>query len=328
MRTIGCPLCGLDAARVVARLRYNLTGATPRPYRVVECTGCRFRYLNPRPDAAELAAYYTADYPAHALRWQEEEQNPEQASLNRRFARVVRQRLGLLGRFVPLGRRPLRVLDIGCGNGAFLLGLRRCGHVEAWGLDIAAEVLAEVARRDDQLRLVAGDIHQAELPRQYFDGITLWHALEHDGDPVGVLRRAGELLRPGGVVVAEVPNAGGAIAQLCGRHWLGWDPPRHLVHFSAASLRRVALAAGLERVQVLRQYTLNPLCLSPLLASLELWRRQRRRKRRGRRVAYRRWDGWGNVALRLVNGMERFLGGNGLLLTARAPQEGRSRCTA
>jgi SAM-dependent methyltransferase len=324
MTPTACPLCGRDAARVVLRLSYNLTGATTTPYQVVECAGCRFRYLNPRPAPAELAAYYAADYPAHALRWQEGKCDAEQVSLNRRFARITRERIRLVGRFVA----PRRVLDVGCGNGAFLLAMLRQEGVEAWGLDIAEEALAQVARLDRRLRLVAGDVHQAPLPRGYFDLITLWHSLEHDGDPVGVLRRAGELLRPGGAVVAEVPDAAGALARLCGRHWLGWDLPRHLVHFSAASLRRAARSAGLKRVQVLRQYTLNPVCLSPLLASLELWRRQRRGKRQMRRVAYRRWDGLGGVVLRLVNAMERFLGGNGLLLAARAPQEGRGRCTA
>jgi SAM-dependent methyltransferase len=229
-----------------------------------------------------------------------------------------------------LPRRPARprVLDVGCGNGAFLMGLLQHHDAEAWGLDIARGALDQLARLDGRLRLVAGELHQADLPEEHFDLITLWHALEHDGDPVGVLRRAGQLLRPGGSLVAEVPNAAGLIARLCGRCWLGWDLPRHLVHFSAATLRRTALKAGLDRVRVWRQYTLEPVCLSPLLASAMLWLRQRRGRRRVRRVVYHRWDGLGDLFLRLVNGMERLLGGNGLVLVARTAAEETNRCAA
>ncbi|HXG12318.1 MAG TPA: class I SAM-dependent methyltransferase [Gemmataceae bacterium] len=326
MKTIGCPLCGGEAARTVVRTDFNLTGSARTCYQVVECRRCRFRYLNPRPDPEELAAFYTPRYPAHALpRPGADGPAAEQVSFRRRLAQVTRHRLALLERFMSLRRTPLRVLDVGCGNGAFLLGLLEQGNVEAWGLDIAAPVLAEVAQRDGRLRLVAGDLHRAALPERYFEVITLWHSLEHDGDPVGVLRRARQLLRPGGLLLAEVPDSAGVIARLCGRYWLGWDLPRHLVHFSAGSLRRAAVQAGLRRIQVLHQYTLNPLCLSPLLASLQLWRR--RRKGRMKRVAYHRWDGLGDALLALVNGLERFLGGNGLLLVARATQEERSRCT-
>lgn len=328
MKFIACPLCEEQQGRAVVRTNFNLTGATSEPFQVVECRECGFRYLNPRPEPEELAKYYAADYPAYVLHGQEGECSPEQVSINRRLARIAEQRIELVERFVSVGRGPLRVLDVGCGSGSFLLALLRRGNVEAWGLDIAEGALAELGRRELRLRRVAGDLHQASLPQSYFDVITLWHSLEHDGDPVGVLRKAGELLRAGGVLLAEVPNADGAIARLCGRYWLGWDLPRHLVHFSALSLRRAAGQAGLQRIQVLRQYTLHPLALSPLLASVEIWRRQWRGKQRLKRIAYRKWDGLGDAVLHLINGMERFLGGNGLLLAARAPEEGGSRCTA
>lgn len=328
MENAGCPLCTRDASRVVVRADFNLTGATAC-HQVVECLHCGFRYLAPQPSPDELAAYYTADYPAHALEQRPgETPSPEQASLNRRFARVASRRLELLRRYLPERPGRLRVLDVGCGNGAFLLALLRWDGVEAWGLDVAEAALTNLGQLNGRVRRVAGDLHRAGLPRGYFDLITLWHSLEHDSDPVGVLRRAGELLRPGGRVLAEVPNAAGTIARLCGHSWLGWDLPRHLVHFGPGSLRRTAVLAGLENVQVLRQYTLDPLCLSPLLASLALWQRRRRRSRRMKRVAYHRWDGMGDVLLRVVNGVERLLGGNGLLLAARAPRGETSRCAA
>jgi 2-polyprenyl-3-methyl-5-hydroxy-6-metoxy-1,4-benzoquinol methylase len=285
----------------------------------VECADCRFRYLKPRPDPDTLAGFYRADYPAWALQVKPDGQTVdiEQESVTRRFRQVANQRLALVDRFLDRTWTGMRILDIGCGNGAFLLELVRRHEVEAWGMDISDSSLADLARLEPRLRLVRGELSNGQLPAESFDVITLWHVLEHDGDPVGCLRRALGWLRPGGLLLAEVPNSAGFIAHWCGRNWLGWDLPRHLVHFSAASLRRAARKAGCSNGRVLREYTLNPVSLSPLLASLAIWDRQRRGCRTMKQVTYHRWDdGWAKWLLRIVNGVERLLGGNGLLLVA------------
>ncbi len=324
MANAACPLCGRgpDDARTVVESGFNLTGAAGKAYRVVECQGCRFRYLWPRPEPAELAAFYEADYPAHALKvGAGGSASPEQASIDRRFGQVASRRIELVRQ--ALGRAPdgLQVLDIGCGNGAFLLELTRRHEIEGWGLDIAGPALNALGRLAPRLRLVRGDLAGADLPHAAFDIITLWHVLEHDADPVGSLKRVARWLKPGGLVLAEVPNATGRIARLCGADWLGWDLPRHLVHFAPETLRASAERAGLERVVVRREYTLNPVTLSPLLASLAIGQRRRRGKTRMKRVAYHQWDGLRSAGLRVVNGLERLLGGNGLLLVARAPSK-------
>jgi 2-polyprenyl-3-methyl-5-hydroxy-6-metoxy-1,4-benzoquinol methylase len=285
------------------------------------------RYLNPRPDDAELAAWYSEEYAAHRLQFLPapaaatnlDRAAREQRSLNRRFARIAALRMALMRRFLPLPWDGLRVLDVGCGNGAFLMELTRRHRVEGWGFDVTEAALAELARLAPNLRLVAGDLVRAELPARSFDVITLWHALEHDDDPVAVLSRVATLLRPGGLLLAEVPNATGLIARLCGRAWLGWDLPRHMVHFGPRTLRAAARKAGLEEVCVLRRYTLNPICLSPLVASLGLWWQRRQGRTEVKVPAYRKWDGVRGSVLHVVNGLERLLGGNGLLLAARAP---------
>jgi SAM-dependent methyltransferase len=314
-----CPLCGCARARLHVRTHFNLTGATAGGYRVVECSGCRFRYLYPRPDSEELAGFYQADYPAWSLQVKGEGTavDREQESVSQRFLQIADKRLSLVERFLTRPWTGLRVLDIGCGNGAFLMQLLRRHEVEAWGTDINAASLAGVGRLEPRLHQVTGKLSQAPLPTGYFDVITLWHVLEHDGDPVGSLRRVQRWLRPGGLLLAEVPNAGGLIASLCGSNWIGWDLPRHLVHFSAASLRQAAKKAGWPSVRVLRDYTLNPITLSPFLASLALWDRQRRGRQTMKRAVYHRWDGdWTETMLALINGMERMLGGNGLVLVA------------
>jgi SAM-dependent methyltransferase len=320
LRTRHCPLCGHEEARLLVRGNFNLSGATA-DYRVVACQDCGFRFLHPRPDEEELARFYQADYAAHALQLKcDGPATREQASLNRRFHQMAAHRCRIIQRFRPLPWDGLRVLDVGCGNGSFLLEMARQHPVEAWGVDLSETTLAAVAEqaalREVKLRLVKGELASVQLPPAHYDVITLWHMLEHDGDPVRSLRRARQWLRPGGLLLAEVPNSDGLIARLCGGSWLGWDMPRHLVHFTAESLGRAARQAGFGRVRVLHEYTLDPISLSPLLASLAIWRQRRKNRTRMKRVAYRRFDGVAGMALRLINGVERMMGGNGLLLVA------------
>ena len=51
-------------------------------------------------------------------------------------------------------------------------------------------------------------------------------------------------LAPGGLLIVEVPNAGGLGAALFGRAWSGLELPRHLSHFTPETLERTVRKAG------------------------------------------------------------------------------------
>jgi len=77
-----------------------------------------------------------------------------------------------------------------------------------------------------------------------FDCITLWHSLEHVRDPSAILRDCKKILKPGGVLLIAVPDAGGLEARTFGARWFHLDVPRHLFHFTRKSLASVLRAAG------------------------------------------------------------------------------------
>jgi SAM-dependent methyltransferase len=105
------------------------------------------------------------------------------------------------------------------------------------------EAAAAKARRFGG-RVHAGDLLEAPFAPAEFDLITALHVLEHVPDPVAAVRRMLGWLAPGGLLVVEVPNAGGLGARLFGRAWSGLELPRHLSHFTPATLEQVVTRAG------------------------------------------------------------------------------------
>jgi SAM-dependent methyltransferase len=163
-----------------------------------------------------------------------------------RAASIRREDRGL-GRAGAPGRR---LLDVGCGNGQFLLWARELGW-ECHGVELDAAA-ARVAR-DQGISVLGSSLD--ELPpgsAGSFDAITLSHVIEHVHDPIDMLRRCRDLLRPGGYLWLETPNTESLGYSMYGASWRGLETPRHLVLFNFASLCWSLERAGFERVQRLQ----------------------------------------------------------------------------
>ena len=132
-------------------------------------------------------------------------------------------------------------MDVGCGSGA-ALGVARALGWRVAGIE-PDEADAEKARRFAE-EVYIGDALSAPFPPGRFDLVTALHVVEHVPDPVRLVRRMLEWLAPGGLLIIEVPNAGGLGARIFGRAWSGLELPRHLSHFSPETLRRAVERAG------------------------------------------------------------------------------------
>jgi len=98
------------------------------------------------------------------------------------------------------GKIPETVLDIPCGEGAFLARLRQLG-VEGHGSDIANRVTLPDAQ------FTPADMN-GHLPfaNGAFDAIVCIDGIEHLERPFDFVRESHRVLRPGGVIVISTPN--------------------------------------------------------------------------------------------------------------------------
>jgi SAM-dependent methyltransferase len=261
-----CPVCG-DANREVlfAGLRDRAFRVAPGSWTLIRCQDCRSAYLDPRPNpqTIELAyrSYYThgdAAPPPPVGRLRQGLANDYRRSRwgyaqgptvpgGRLIPRAAPSRGALVDREIrhlpatPGGR----LLDVGCGSGAFLAQMSALGW-RTEGID--PDPAAVAGARKAGVSVTQGTLDDLE-PAEHagaFDAITLSHVIEHLHDPAGNMRRINLLLRPGGLLWIATPNLEALGLRRFGRDWLGLDPPRHLVLFTRASLERLLRSAGLE----------------------------------------------------------------------------------
>ncbi|HZN04143.1 MAG TPA: class I SAM-dependent methyltransferase [Candidatus Polarisedimenticolia bacterium] len=151
------------------------------------------------------------------------------------------------------GGTPHRVLDVGCGAGAFLEAAHGDG-AEVAGIEI--DPAAANAARSRGVSVTIGSI-LSPVPLGYgWDVVTLWDVLDHLDDPAEALARLRPRMKPGGLLVARGRNATLHAPlkrlTLLLRPWLPFVPDPAVVHrfgLRPEGWARLLAQAGFEQVR-------------------------------------------------------------------------------
>lgn len=101
-------------------------------------------------------------------------------------------------------KRPLDILEVGCGAGWFCDRLSAYGQVTA--TDLSDEVLGRAMVRMPHVHFVAGDFMDLALKEASFDVVVSLEVLSHVGNQPEFLARIARLLRPGGRLMLATQN--------------------------------------------------------------------------------------------------------------------------
>jgi 2-polyprenyl-3-methyl-5-hydroxy-6-metoxy-1,4-benzoquinol methylase len=99
------------------------------------------------------------------------------------------------------------IVDVGCGYGVLLEKLMANGFSNILGVEPIEEVVQNLKARG--IRGLVGDLEQGveEIADDSVDIVSCLEVLEHLYDPKKALEEIHRWLRPGGILVASVPNA-------------------------------------------------------------------------------------------------------------------------
>jgi 2-polyprenyl-3-methyl-5-hydroxy-6-metoxy-1,4-benzoquinol methylase len=150
----------------------------------------------------------------------------------------------------------VRVLDIGCFTGDFLVLLAEKG-ASVSGVELQEQAV-EIANQRLPGRIKKADVHDDTFLEREYDIVTLTGLIEHVTDPVGLLRRVSKLLRPGGTVFLQTPDCASAVARTMGRFWPPFTPVEHIYLFSQGSLTTVLEEVGFESIRHLPHWKRLP----------------------------------------------------------------------
>lgn len=224
-----CDRCGSPGGEPAFRAQDHLTGER---FGILRCAGCGLLRTDFRGSSEDLARYYGPSY---------------YGSAGRRFLSVLERAVRLFRRFraravMRAAGRPGRILDLGCGRGFTLAALREMGW-ECVGTELSEEMAAE-ARKTAGVQVLLGGPEEFPFPGGSFDAVTAWHSLEHMERPVRTVREVARLLKPGGLLLVEVPDANSLQARVGGGRWFHFDVPRHLYHFTREGLAAILAEEG------------------------------------------------------------------------------------
>lgn len=243
-----CPNCHSGESRVLGLATDRLFRTTGKEFELRECRDCELVFLSPPPLPGELATYYPRGYwwqtTAHshgANPWRSLLEGYRRFMIRGQVRRIRRLAAGISGNH-------LRLLDIGCGDGLFLAACQNGDWVRL-GLDPSLDALASAQTRTVD-GLAQGHADSLPFASDSLDVITMFHVLEHLPDPHRCLREVRRALRPAGLLVVQVPNAGSLQRYIFGRSWAGFDVPRHLANYDVQNLRAVLSSNGFNPVEV------------------------------------------------------------------------------
>lgn len=239
-RIAKCPVCKhTDFAFVFAAIDGFVSGES---FDVLECHHCGLRITQPVPDEKEMPRFYDAgDYAPHS--------GLSSGTFEKTYGLVRKVMLGRKRKLIErdMALKPGRLLDMGCGEGAFLNEMRHAGwNVE--GVDSSSRA-RELAQNNYGLTVHdPGEWLNTGKPE--YDLVTFWHALEHVHRLDEILSVIRHSVKNGGWVIIAVPNYESYDARHYRHLWAAYDVPRHLYHFNYSSMATLLDEHGFHLVDV------------------------------------------------------------------------------
>jgi len=209
-------------------------------HRVVRCDDCGLVFLNPQPSDEELGRIYSADYFLGS-----ESEAGRQAVSNLKQA-TARFYLSEIQRYY--GGKKGRLLEVGCGDGDFLVSAEAAGW-QVTGIEYSEAACEKARQRLKNGTVRSGELPAAKLPAEQFDLCVLSDVIEHVRSPLDFLKEIHRVLKPGGALFIATPASDSWSARLMRQKWMEFKP-EHLTYFDRQNLQTALFNSGFSEIIV------------------------------------------------------------------------------
>ena len=236
-----CPVC--DSAGIQQVLTAQDHTVSSESFGIWQCANCSLRFTQNVPSAEAIGKYYKSEaYISHS--------ETSKGIINWLYLRVRKFTLSSKRNFIEdeTGAKKGSLLDVGAGAGAFVHHMKEKG----WRVEGVEPDPQAIARAYNQYGIKLKPSPELfHYTRSAFDAITMWHVLEHVHDLHVYLDHIKSICKPGGKIFIAVPNYTSYDAVHYGSAWAAYDVPRHLYHFSPASMLELMKRHGctIEKMQ-------------------------------------------------------------------------------
>lgn len=277
-----CDLCGSSKGVNLLKSFDRLYRCSSHLFWVIQCVDCGLVYTNPRPDVEEIKDYYPsstyyayntdvtskgklADIRAKALNTVLKECYHYPVVPNQEFTPLIRKGVSKLfkSRYMgfPIYKPGMRLLDVGCGDGSFLLKMNEF-NFEGYGVELDGSAVRQA--KINGLNVSEGFFIPDMFEKEFFDCVRFSHVLEHLPSPRTSLCTAREVMKDNGELIILIPNLGSYFFSVFRKYWFHLDVPRHFYHFTPITIRQLLADCGFSEISILK-YTAEQSIIGSLL---------------------------------------------------------------
>lgn len=207
-------------------------------WEIRECGTCHLVQILPKPSRSDVARLYEHD-------WEHFSPYVSQTSAHREYFKKLLRFIIHATDGETHGRR---LLDVGCATGLLLEEAKSIGMTVV-GIDISADAVSYCRSKGQAvINTTLPEFSKEKIPA--FDIITACEVIEHEYDPIMMIKSAYYLLKPSGIFVVTTPNFNTFYRKLFGGRWVGYQHPEHLWFYTPQTISDAFSRAGFTNVSI------------------------------------------------------------------------------
>lgn len=141
------------------------------------------------------------------------------------------------------GTKVKSFLDFGTGNGRYAHSASELFKgANIWAVDFFDNNIF----KNFPNKIIYSNYKKFYKTKNKFDVILLRHVIEHNHNPIKLLKKLRKRLNKNGIIYIEVPNLNSGTAKIFKNNWHLYYLPRHIFHYTEHSLKKTISLAGFK----------------------------------------------------------------------------------